>query len=210
MIRIDINGQTAAQLRLERAPGNVQRRVVKIVAKKALELSKNRVKNQTDLQGRAWQARKSGQRKKMLVKLGRLLKIVATTDSTAEIGWANRLTATIAGKHQFGSTETFNKSQFRDRQRLSSSDPATRAQAKALLDAGYKIRRANGRGHKTPTIKWIVANLNVGRAGVILRALRGTKQSWPVVLPPRSFLGVTDAELADLTALAMNEALGVL
>jgi len=47
-------------------------------------------------------------------------------------------------------------------------------------------------------------NLTIARAGVILRSLRGTKQSWTVTLPARSFLGVTQDEYQELTTLALD------
>jgi phage gpG-like protein len=209
IININLDGIGEAQARLLRIPNIVQRRAVKLVAQKAMELSKNRVKTQTDLNNQAWAKRKSGQRKKMLVKLGQRLKIVRATDDSAEVGWADRLTAMIAAKHQFGSTETFNKSQFKGRQ-PSINAPATRSQAKELIEAGYKVKRDNGRGYKTPTITWITSHLSIGKAGVILRALRGTKLQWNIVLPPRSFLGITDAELAGLTELVVNDLRGQL
>jgi phage gpG-like protein len=213
IINIHIEGIGTAQARLMRTPNTITRHAVKRVAQKVMEWGKNRVKNQTDLNNQAWTRRKSGQRKKMLVKTGRLLKIVSATDDMAEVGWANRLTATIAAKHQFGSTETFDKSQFRDGRdgiQQSLNAPATRIQAKELLKAGYKVKRSNGRGHITPTIAWIASNLSIGKAGVILRALQGTKSKWQIVLPPRSFLGVNDADITSLSELVTNEFMGQL
>lgn len=208
MIEISLEGALALDKKLAAMTprqGNLKRRMIRIVARKAKEYSKKHIKQQSDLGGSAWEKRKSGRRKKMLLKLGRKLKIVSSTDTQAVIGWASGLTAIIAGKHQFGHSETFTKANFKKKDKLDTKSPATRQQAKALLQAGYKVKKSNGRGHRKPTIKWIVANLNISKAGIIIRALRGTKNAWKITLPARSFLGLTESEMSEIIDSASEE-----
>jgi hypothetical protein len=47
--------------------------------------------------------------------------------------------------------------------------------------------------------------MNMGRAGAIIRALRGgSKHSWHIFHPARSFVGVADTELQELATLAID------
>ena len=182
-----------------------RRRIMRTIAQQVQQNSKSRTRAQSDLDGLQFAAHKRGRKRKMLARLGNRLKIVSATDQAAIVGFASPVESMIAAKQQLGNTETFNKSQFKDKRPLNTKDPATRRQAKALIEVGYKIRRANGRGYKTPSIKWVAENLNIGKAGIILRVLRGTKNTWTTTLPQRSFLGVTDSELDEITDLAIKE-----
>lgn len=206
MITISLDGVIDLNNKLAVIPsGATRRRILRTIATRVQQNSWKRTQAQSDLAGLPFAPHKRGRRRKMLARLGNRIKVVAATDHDAIVGFANPVESMIAAKQQVGFTETFNKNQFKDSVPANTKDPATRRQAKALLQAGYKIRRAKGRGYKTPSIAWIVANLNVGKAGVILRVLRGRKDSWKTTLPPRSFLGVPDAELVELTELAIQE-----
>jgi hypothetical protein len=206
MITISLDGAIDLNNKLAVIPSGVtRRRILRTIAARVQQNSKNRTRAQLDLDGLPFAPHKQGRRRKMLARLGNRLKVVSATDHDAIVGFASPVESSIAAKQQFGHTETFDKNQFKDKSPLNAKDPATRRQAKALIEVGYKIKRAKGRGYKTPSIQWIVANLNIGKAGVILRVLRGRKDSWKTTLPPRSFLGVPDAELAELTDLAIQE-----
>ncbi len=184
----------------------LKRNLNRSVAKKAVALSKAHVRQQTDITGVPWQKRASGKRKKMLVKLGRGISVVSVSDIEAVVGWRNRLMETIAAKHQSGHTETYTAALLKKRTtKLSSKDPATRRQAKALRELGYKIKKVNGRGYRTATLKWMMQNLTVGKAGAIIRSMRETKKMWKVTLPARSFLGIRNNEFADVKDTAVNE-----
>ncbi|MDN3697012.1 hypothetical protein QWY97_06565 [Vibrio cortegadensis] len=75
---------------------------------------------------------------------------------------------------------------------------ASRAQAKALKDEGFKVfaRRLNPQAPigklRKPTMKWIQANLSAEQAGLILRQMRGNAptQSWETKVPARPFTQV--------------------
>ncbi|POZ49899.1 phage virion morphogenesis protein [Methylovulum psychrotolerans] len=200
MITLRLDGASAVQQRLAAAPAQVRRVVIKALAKRILANSKARIRMQSDLNQQAFTPRKSTRRKKMLTKLGQRLSIRAVSDTEALIGWASSVEGRIAAKQQLGSTETYTAALNRQQaRRLPVTAPATRIQAKQLLGLGYKVRRQNG-GWKTPTMKWITENLTIGQAGLLIKELKGVTagQSWQIVLPPRSFLGVTDSEAATI------------
>jgi phage gpG-like protein len=216
MINISLGDEwRTLERRLLDTPVKARRRALKAVAKKIRQNSIKRTVSQTDLEGRAFGAYSTKtnhnrpRRRKMLTRLARRMKVVSITDDGAIVGWRNPVEGQIGAQHQFGHKETFSAEGFRRERSENRAEidrlPATRRQAKALIEAGYKVRRANGRGYQTPSIKWIVDNLKMGQAGFILRVLRGRKELWDVVLPPRSFLGVTDEERIELIDLMINE-----
>ena len=62
------------------------------------------------------------------------------------------------------------------------------------------LQKANGKGAKKPTLKWVTENLTVGQAGYAIRQLRVWagemgKTGWTTVLPARSFLGATHQDI---------------
>lgn len=74
---------------------------------------------------------------------------------------------------------------------------ATRAQAKALKDEGFRVfaRRINPNAPigklRKPSMRWVQNNLSQEQAGLILRQMRGApKESWETVLPARPFTQV--------------------
>lgn len=77
---------------------------------------------------------------------------------------------------------------------------ATRQQARALKELGYKIR--NGKRWKRPSGIWIQKNISRAQAGVIIREMSGVaaKSTWKIVLPARAFLGASDAEFNQILA----------
>lgn len=163
--------------------------------------SKKRVRAQTGLSGTGWERRKDGMRKKMLVKVGQQIRTISVSSSEAVIGFSSPVMGKIAYQHQYGIATTMTASLLSriTRGNISSTDSATRRQAKALLAVGFKVRKQGG-GFKTPTIKWITENLTIGKAGSIIRSLRGhVADEWVIPLPARNFLGITDAEKEEMT-----------
>lgn len=203
MFEINVTGADNIRLNFEQVKSPaLRKRLFTVAARQLIKAAKQRITAQTDLEGRAFTPHAKNRRRKMLARLIR--RISATvTDSGAYVGWNNPFEGGLAAKHQYGFTQSFNKSQFKQ-QTGSRSDPATRQQAKALLQAGFKYR-SQGKGYKTPTLKWIVQNLKIGQAGLILRSLRGSKTEWKTTLPARSFLGITAQDLADIDQLIQNE-----
>jgi len=209
MITAYLGGSAALQAKLASITSSSTRiRIMRSLAKQVRLNAKKHAIAQTDLDGQPFTAHSRRRKRKMLTRLAQRLKVLDVTDSSATIGWGNAWESGIAYRQQFGERRTLTKNSFSQETGGSnapraSTDPATRTQAKELLKAGYKIRLPN-HGQKTPTMRWIMENLTIARAGVILRSLRGTKQSWTVTLPARSFLGVTQDEYQELTTLALD------
>jgi phage gpG-like protein len=201
-----VTGTAEAVARLhDLASPALKRQIMSRIAKAISDNSKKRIKAQTDLDNSAFARRKKG-RKKLLIKIGKAIRVLRVIDAQAEIGFSNPVMGKIAAKQQFGDTSRMTVAQARQSpNQLALSAPATRRQASALLDVGFKIRLPNGR-RKTPTKKWITEHMTIGSAGAILRALRDEQISyWDIVIPQRSFLGVTETEKIELNATILQE-----
>lgn len=183
-------------------------RIVRALAKTAVDVSKDKIKEQKDVMNVAWIPRKNKQkRRKMLVKLGKRLMVVSADSNSAYVGFKNTGVGKVAYKQQegIGNTVTMQSVLNNRRVRKPLTDPATKIQAQALLDVGFMVRKANS-GFKTPTKKWISDNMTISEAGFILRTLRGKAlTAWFVRLPARSFLGINPNELADFMNAAAKE-----
>ncbi|NQZ06961.1 MAG: virion morphogenesis protein [Algicola sp.] len=208
MLQARLSGESAVteqikSLALSKAK---EKRLKKKSAAIVIKQSKGRLRSQTDLQGKPFANRQNPKNKKMLRRLGRGLK--AKPDSTGiTITWANALTAKIARRQQEGIDERFTAQQMAKIHGDNNNDPATRKQAKALLQAGYKIKRNKGNDWKSPTIKWVVANVKKGQAGVVLRKLRGkkSKSSWIAPGTARAFFGTNTQDLKILLKMMEKE-----
>lgn len=107
----------------------------------------------------------------------------------------------IAKEHQKGlPTRMTARRAQKEKGKPDYSAPATRRQASALKEAGFKRPREGGNGYSKATIKWITNNMTLGQAGLVLRMLTESeaKQSWVIELPARSFLGTTESERREL------------
>ncbi len=188
----------------------LRKRILDRAGKQLIRAAKDRVAAQTDLDGKPFgdystntnHTRPRKRSRRMLARIVKRLAVMEFSDFGVTVGWRNSTEGNIAAKQQFGFRQVFKKAWQRVELDGSRKEkdyyqlPATRRQAKALIEAGYKVRRQGDKGAwKTPTIKWITQNLTIARAGLILRVLRGSKDQWETNLPPRAFLGVTDADL---------------
>lgn len=224
MITINLDGlaDIGTQLNQIVSPAVLQRTLKKI-AMKARQNSIDRATAQQDIDGSPFAQRKRERivrgrnlTQKMQTQLAKRLSVFDLTEDGAVVGWRNPIEQRIALMNHAGETKSYSKMRFTvsassDSDNGATSVMATRRQAKALVDLRFKVRRPNGRGFYTPTIKWITQNVNIAQAGAELRYLRGgAKSSWQTTLPPRAFLGVTEADLSALSALAKAEIQAVL
>ena len=193
MFRAKVNGHLAInkQLKALRLPAGKRRTINRALSRRVMSYSRKRIREQRDLDGRAWKDRKSG-RGKMLKGLSRRMKAQANSD----VGKIRFASGKVAAKHQHGHTEKFDADKIAERTASVNTDTkaATRSQAKRLKSLGYKRRR--GKRYSRPTQAWIMKNMTMSQAGAIIRVMNGggSADSWEVVLPARSFLGVTDTE----------------
>lgn len=185
------------RVQLLRLPSAKRKQLLRRMALSVRKNSRQRLRQQVDVEGRKFTARKDRtNRKKLLRGLGKTMR-VAGNDKAARVYFASALTSKIAFAHQHGIDEVMTKATVQKRQGAPDYDaPATRRQAKELRAEGYKVRR-DGKGYKRPTLKWITENLSLGQAGLILRVLRdqASVSRWVIPLPARAFLGANDQEV---------------
>ncbi|MCO1336391.1 hypothetical protein MO867_18825 [Microbulbifer sp. OS29] len=170
--------------------------------------SRKRLREQRGLDGKSWKKRKNG-KKKMLRGLSKKMR-ARSVGLSGEVFFANGKTAEIAYQHQHGMPEEWTgKKAEKVYGKPDYKDPATRYQARALKKEGYKVRLPNGR-KKKPTMRWIMENLSLGQAGLILRILRDDpgESRWVIELPDRSFLGTTRQEIDKLASMIFDETSG--
>lgn len=167
------------------------------LGRKVRVFSRARIRSQSGLDGRRWQGRADGTKKKMERGLSRYMAVNANADQ-ATVTWNKSTTARVAYAQQQGIDEIWTASKAAKGKQRSAKASASVKQARDLRKQAYRVRRGNG--WKKPTIKWITQNLEAGQAGLILRLLKGDsrKSRWKVKLAPRSFLGVTDQESQEL------------
>jgi len=216
VVHVDVKGRLEFRRQLGLlilAPRRRQRLAVR-VANKVISNSKRRVREQRDLDGTPYKARykKRKDRRKMLSRLVKELKVIQADGDSATIGFYKPSSGRIAAIQQHGTTETINmRSRTRrtlNGNRISASNsaafaaaafaPATNRQAMELKALGFKAK-INGR-MKTAGLGWIKANMTVAKAGAIIRSMREKQGisrniSWITHLAARSFLGATTAEI---------------
>lgn len=184
------------QIRILAMPISDRRRVLYRVGKLVERDSRARVRAQTDLNGLPFEPRKRKKRGRMLGKLVATARMfVRATGTEATIGFKGRA-GSIAAKQQYGAIETVTVGELRSGGQARKA-PATLKQARALLKEGFRIRRENGRGFRRPTQRYITEHYTIGQATAILRSMRARepKKSWRTILPARSFLGATLANV---------------
>jgi len=211
LLQLGVNTSEALkQLNLLTLSPNKRRQILRGAGRKVRRSSRDRIKAQKDLNGKTWQGRSNGRKKKMLKKLGKHIQ-VRTTANKVDVTFSGNNIGRIARAHQEGVSQTMTAKDAQ--KRYGTPDykaPATRKQAKALRANGYKIRKSRGKGWKNPSLKWITQNLNSGQAGLILRILKGNqkgKSSWQLPLPKRSFLGQSQTEYKQLKNFMLDEAI---
>lgn len=182
-----------------------QRTILRGLGRKQRSKTRGNIKAQKNLDGSSYARRKDpNNNKKMFRKLGRSL-VVQTGETQTRIAWAQAGTGMIARQHQEGLQQVFTAAKAaRKYGSPKYSDPSTRKQAKALLAEGFKTRRKVGKKGKTkwvrPTQKWILENITLGQAGLILREMRNSqpKKKWSIQLASRTLLGATDKEVNEM------------
>ena len=201
---------------IRNAERTIKRNTLKRAARAIIDRDIKLVSEKIDIFGAPYAPKYHSSRRKIYSRIVRQIVIKSQTENDALIGFRNPVRAEIAYKQNFGMTQHYTSSRFArstpapESEGDSENPHATRAQARKLIQAGFKIKRG-GTAWRTPTIKWIVENMKRGQAGAALRYLRGgTVDSWTTVLPQRRFFGIPADLLPELTNIALNEAQTVL
>ncbi|PMT73882.1 hypothetical protein C1S86_24320 [Vibrio parahaemolyticus] len=201
--------QAINTLKLARLTPAKKRRVLRKVGKAVIRDAKQNIRKQQDIHGRAFEKRKGRSKKKLLKNMARPLSEKVLNDRVRVDYFRNKGAGIIAYEQQYGVAETWTADRLKKIRSKSSSDsakhykdPATRQQAKRLIDAGFTVRRKSGKGRKKPSVKWVTENLTQGQFGAIYRELSGDKpkKSWKVQPPSREFLGMSDKDAQKLLA----------
>ena len=174
-----------------------------------LKASRDHIRQQKTIDGRQMAPKKYG-KGKVLKKMGQTLKFDATSKQVT-LTWPNKSVAKLASRHQFGIEEVMTANRMvKIHGQPNYADPATKKQAKALIDAGFVIstgkrfKSGTNKGKmkkKRPSQKWITENMRLGQAGLIIRTLRNQlnrPKRWDIPVPARPFLGMENQEAAEV------------
>jgi hypothetical protein len=200
------------QLALLSLPPQLRRRLLNNVTKRVRTMSRKRVRDQQNLDGSPFEARKgSGKgKKKMEAGLAKLMQVTRVSADEAELGWRNALTSWVAAQQHNGASERRTAAQMRKWNTVPVGLAATEKQAKRLRRLGFKVRQEGKKGLSRPSVAWIQEHVNYAKAGLLIRILDDEKaessgaQSWEITLPKRQFIGVSTERD---TALLLNQVL---
>ena len=200
------------QLALLSLPPQLRRRLLNNVTKRVRTMSRKRVRDQRNLDGSPFEARKgSGKgKKKMEAGLAKLMVVTRVNADEAELGWKNALTRWVAAQQHHGASERRTAAQMRRWNKTPPGLAATDKQAKRLRRLGFRVRQAGKKTLTRPSVAWIQEHVNYAKAGLLIRILDDERsestgaQSWEITLPKRQFIGVsTDRD----TSLLVNQVL---
>ena len=179
------------ELALMAMPAGARKRVLRNTGRAVQRATRENIKRQTTIDGSAMKKRKYG-KGKVLKRMGKGLKFNATAKNVV-VTWPNKSIARTAYRHQYGIPERFTPAKLEKKYGKPEYDqPATRKQAKSLLESGYTIKaqpdKQGRRKNRKPSQKWIIENMTQGRAGLLIRILRNNTtppKQWEVKVPYR-------------------------
>ncbi|WP_028681549.1 virion morphogenesis protein [Pseudomonas chlororaphis] len=194
------------QLALLSLPPRLRRRLLNNASKRVRTIGRKRVRDQRNLDGSPFEARKGSAKgkKKMEAGLAKLLQVTNLTPDEAELSWRNALTRWIATQQHNGISERRTAAQMRRWNKTAPGLAATDKQAKRLRRLGFRVRQAGKKTLARPSVAWIQEHVNYAQAGLLIRILDDERnestgaQSWEIALPKRQFLGVSNEETSQL------------
>ncbi|WP_395593288.1 phage virion morphogenesis protein [Pseudomonas sp. B26140] len=215
---LDVRGLVGAeeQLALLELPPQLRRRLLNNVTKRVRSMSRQRIRDQKNLDGSPFAPRKGPTKgkKKMEAGLGKLLEVTRVSSEEAELGWRNALTRWVATQQHNGVSERRTAAQMRQWNKVPEGLAATEKQAKRLRRLGFKTRQAGKKTLTRPSVAWIQQHVNYAKAGLLIRILDDEQtessgaQSWDITLPKRQFLGPgTESETSALVNLVLQQIL---
>ncbi|MFJ3375387.1 virion morphogenesis protein [Pseudomonas sp. NPDC086112] len=187
------------QLALLSLPPQLRRRLLNNVTKRVRTMSRKRARDQQNLDGSPFEARKGPAKgkKKMEAGLAKLMIVTRVSADEAELGWRNALTSWVAAQQHNGVSERRTAAQMRKWNTVPVGLAATEKQAKRLRRLGFKVRQKGKKSLSRPSVAWIQEHVNYAKAGLLIRILGDEKaessgaQSWEITLPKRQFIGVS-------------------
>lgn len=198
---LDVRGYLGVreQMALLSLPPQLRRRLLNNVTKRVRSMSRKRVRDQQNLDGSPFEARKgSGKgKKKMEAGLAKLMQVTRVSPDEAVLGWKNALTSWVAAQQHNGVSERRTAAQMKRWNKVPEGLAATEKQAKRLRRLGFKVRQEGKKSLTRPSVAWIQEHVNYAKAGLLIRILDDEKaessgaQSWEITLPKRQFIGVS-------------------
>lgn len=204
------------QLALLSLPPQLRRRLLNNVTKRVRTMSRKRVRDQQNLDGSPFEARKGSAKgkKKMEAGLAKLMVVTRVSADEAELGWKNALTRWVAAQQHHGVSERRTAAQMRRWNKTPPGLAATDKQAKRLRRLGFRVRQAGKKTLTRPSVAWIQEHVNYAKAGLLIRILDDERsestgaQSWEITLPKRQFIGVnTDRDTSLLVSQVLQQIL---
>nr|VFJ42960.1 MAG: Phage virion morphogenesis family protein [Candidatus Kentron sp. FM]VFJ43646.1 MAG: Phage virion morphogenesis family protein [Candidatus Kentron sp. FM]VFK05650.1 MAG: Phage virion morphogenesis family protein [Candidatus Kentron sp. FM] len=186
------------------SPGK-RSRVHSMIGRKIQQRTRANVRNQRDIHGAPFKARKRKRRTNKRKMLSRLVRELTQRANAGQviIKFRSDGTARIAAAHQQGLVERVTaKSQ---RQQTQSKRSASREQARVLVQELHYRVPVKGGGRRRVSQRWIMDNMSIARAGVLIRTLRDRelKTIWKTELPQRAFFG---GEVRDIRQIIIDVA----
>lgn len=193
-----------------------QRRMMADIGRQTQKKTRENIRGQKTVIGSGMAARANARTKrKLLSKMGKGMQTKVVNTHRATVGWKNSGQGKVADRHHRGISETWTpKKMAKVNGTPDYTKPATHAQARALNKEGFRRQVARKRGRGKATLKrmpakWIMENMTLGQAGLVLRLMRYKtrtgKQTWETKPAPRPILGATPEEAnAFLTQMATD------
>ncbi len=207
----------ARQVNVLRLSPRQKRKLLKKIGSKTIKKTRQNIRGQKTITGSKMEGRAGKQKKRMFRKLGKNLTTKITDQDSAIVTWKHAGQAKVAYRHHHGIPEKMTAGKAKKIGGVPDyKQKATKAQARALNQAGFRARfpRKKGKGGailKKVSQKWIMENLTMGQSGMILRLLRDGdtkgKQSWQIRVPARPVLGATPEETKKYLNAMADEAL---
>jgi len=200
------------QLQVLAMPPAKRKKFHREVTRLVIREARANTKAQRTVTGEAFAPRINKKKKKPLLKnvaKAKNLKAYVGPNS-GKVTWPNSLSGKIARAQQEGHTETMTAGKMKKIRGVPDYDaPATKAQAKALLQAGFRrptgkyksgVKKGQTKSRRVSS-KWIMENMTLGKAALVLRILldKKTKASWPVTVKARPFFGLRKADVNELS-----------
>lgn len=186
-------------------PAASRKRIFKNAGRAYLKGSRENIRQQRTIYGNPFEKRKYG-KGKLLKNMGRSLKFFPSPNQV-KVTWPNKSVAKLGYRHQFGIDEVMTADKMvKIHGQPDYQSGATKKQAKALLEAGFtistgkKFKTGPNKGksrRKRPSQRWIMENMKLGQAGLIIRTLRNNTnppKNWKIPVPERPFLGMAGGD----------------
>ena len=161
--------KVSEQLALLALPAKKRVRILKQLGRIEKRKARQRIQQQKTVDGKAFAPRKNGRKQKMLRKMAKSLEPYVLQANRLELKHKQQHTGKVAALHQQGGKERMTAGRMRKLHGAPNYDaPATRTQAKALRDEGYKVKKAKGKGFRKAGLREIQERLTQGQAGINL------------------------------------------